>query len=345
MVACAICSSVATNEYRSIDEVMFYRCTACESIFADPIFLNKVEQGTVTNYKNMYWESELRAAKERSFGGSLQRVAEVFFYSRIPIQRFVDIGSGPGYLLDSISSMLPASADKFYGVELFPPDIEFRSKHPNYIVGPIGNVEKKFDAGVCIEVIEHLTPAMLDGLAKQMAAVSSNKALYLINSGQPEYVIKEDPNYLDPLGRGHIVSYSLAGAEKIFGRHGFRVIPLPGRHWAFLLEYSTQKPQLSAIEELEARMWNPVPENKATLQTGARGELMYNVGLDSARCYLEHAMVMERTTWAVSLQEEVDSLRAALNMRRSRVTRQTIPTTARAKLIHRARRWWARHTS
>ena len=91
-------------------------------------------------------------------------------------------------------------------------------------IGTLDSVDRTFDAGVCIEVIEHLTPTILRNLVAQLAAVSRPGSLYLFNSGQPDFVEREDPAYLDPHGRGHIVSYSLAGAASIFGPAGFNVI-------------------------------------------------------------------------------------------------------------------------
>jgi hypothetical protein len=347
MTRCAVCSSHAVDTYQKIDDVVYYTCGACGSLFADPAFLRAVEDGTVSNYRDAYWEMELRAAKERSYGSSLQRVAETFFYSRVPIKRFVDIGSGPGYLLDAVATALPDATDMFYGVELFPPEPAFQSKHPNYKVCPLADVGQKFEAGVCIEVIEHLTPSMLDTLAKQMAQTSAPQAVYLINSGQPEYVLNEDPGYLDPHGRGHIMSYSLEGARRIFEPHGFTVIPLPGRHWAFLVEYQSQSTSKHPIQQLEARIWSPIPENAATLRDGRSGSLMYHVGLDSARCYLEHATVVERTEWARSLQAEME--RAEAEVANNAVVHQPPSETSRhddhAGLIGRARRWVQRHAS
>jgi hypothetical protein len=76
----------------------------------------------------------------------------------------------------------------------------------------LDSLESTFDAGVCIEVIEHLTPATLRTLVAQLAGRSRPGSLYLFNSGQPAFVEQEDPAYLDPHGRGHVVSYSIAGA-------------------------------------------------------------------------------------------------------------------------------------
>ena len=355
MIRCVVCGSHAVDNYKKIDDVEFYTCRGCGSLFADPGFLRAVEEGNVSNYRDTYWEMELRAARERSYGSSLQRVAETFFYSRIPITRFVDIGSGPGYLLDALAAVLPDAASIFYGVELFPPESAFRSKHPNYMLCPLADVGQKFEAGVCIEVIEHLTPSMLDTLAKQMAQTSAPGAVYLINSGQPDYVLTEDPAYLDPHGRGHILSYSIEGARLIFEPHGFTVIPLPGRHWAFLVEYESESATKEPIEQLEARIWSPIPENVATLRDGGGGSLMYCTGLESARCYLEHATVIKRTQWAQSLQAEIDRLAAEREAQREAAEQEAerandappkqVPAETNSHIAHtagllgRARRW------
>jgi hypothetical protein len=341
--------------FRTIDKVDYFECETCGSLFADPAFLSDLETGRVSNYQHAYWESELHAARERSYGSSLQRIAETFLYCRIPIHRFVDIGSGPGYLLDATSDALPDAAHMFYGVELFPPDESLRTGHPNYKVCSIGDAGERFDAGVCVEVIEHLTPSMLRGLAKQMAQVSSPGALYLINSGQPDFVKQEDPDYLDPLGRGHVMSYSIEGARKIFEPHGFRVIPLPGRHWAFLLEFQSENTEQSSRELLEKRLWSPLPENVAILRDGSAGSLMYHSGRDAARVYLEYATVVERTNWALNLQAEIDKLHTLASrptpegevaVRESHLTRSDFNVRpAHGGLLGRARHWLRTHTA
>jgi hypothetical protein len=134
------------------------------------------------------------------------------------------------------------------------------------------------------KVIEHLTPTALLSLAGQLAAVSRLGSLYLFNSGQPDFVEREDPAYLDPHGRGHIVSYSLAGVASIFGPAGFNVIALPGRAWAFLAEFGPQRPV--DAEALVARLWHTVPENISMLQSARFGELIRAAGIEAARAYL-----------------------------------------------------------
>jgi hypothetical protein len=251
-------------------------------------------------YNEAYWKNETSAAKGRSFGASLNRCAEVFFYSQIPIKKFLDIGSGPGYLLDALTVLMPCYKSMFYGIELFPPPKAYQSTHENYIVGDLANVHHKFSGGVCIEVIEHLTPQQLRELAGKLAKVSEEGAVYYFNSAQPDFVKNEDPGYLDPHGRGHIASYSIRGLTEIFSVHGFTIIPLPGRNWGFLAEFK-KLPSVPNAEDLLNRLWNARPENINKLKSNGFGELMYAIGLESARCYLEHAIATERTRWALSL--------------------------------------------
>ena len=303
---CPICAK-SSSLFTQRDGIDYFECSDCGSLSADADFLQDVEHGKVKNYGGEYWHAELIAARERSFGSSIARVAELFYYARIPITRFIDIGSGPGYLLDSLSTLLPELRDLFYAVELSPPDIAYRTKHENFVVGSLGDVHQKFSIGTCIEVIEHLTPAILDKLATQMTQRSESGAIYYIGSGQPEYVKNEDPEYLDPLGRGHIVSYSVKALRHIFAPYGFTVIPMFGRAWSVLIEYKSTSPVRNA-EDLQARIWNPVKANTSLLKSGTFGDFLATVGLESARCYTEHAMCDERTTWAQSLSNIIASM-------------------------------------
>jgi len=180
--------------------------------------------------------------------------------------------------------LLPEAIERFHAVELYPPPPPHRTENPNYVIGALGDMRQIFDAGVCIEVIEHLTPATLRTLVVQLAAVSRPGSLYLFNSGQPEFVEREDPGYLDPHGRGHIVSYSLAGAASIFAPAGFNVIALTGRSWAFLAEFGPRQP--GDADALIARLWHPVPENVSMLRSARFGELIRAAALDTARATL-----------------------------------------------------------
>ena len=303
---CPVCldsSESELNKFDRIDNVDYYECDACGSLFAEEQRLFNVTSTDAFSYNEEYWTSEMSSAKERSFGSSVNRCAEVFLYSRIPIKKFLDIGTGPGFLLDALSVLMPNYKSMFYGVELYPPPIEYRSTHENYIIGDLANTRNKFSGGVCIEVIEHLTPDQLRKLASQLAIISEPGAIFYFNSAQPDFVKNEDPGYLDPNIRGHIVSYSIQGLIKIFSENGFTIIPLPGRTWCFLAEFSNLT-TIPNADDLLNRIWNPHPDNIEKLKANGFGQLMYVIGLESARCYLEHAIATERTKWALALSAE-----------------------------------------
>jgi Zn-finger nucleic acid-binding protein len=278
---CPVCHSGTISFYRRIEEFDYFECDRCSSLLIDPKTLDTIDAGTTItrDYDDNYWQSELAAAKNRSTGSSIARVAELYLYARKPINRFVDIGSGPGYLLDSLSEYLPSSSASFYGCELFPPDT--RSNHPNYFVGALEDMPGKFDAGVCIEVLEHLTPKMVRKLAASLAQKSEPNSIFLFNTGLPAYVKNEDPGYLDPTFRGHIVSYGIVAIEDIFSPLGFRVTKLDGKNWAFLVEYAPTE----SFASTEIRIWSACPENIRTLSDPNRGNLLYILGLESARAY------------------------------------------------------------
>jgi hypothetical protein len=303
---CLVCLRGPTAFYREVEGVAYFRCEPCGSLFADPDFISKVESGEVVNYRSPYWDSELKAARERNTGASLARVAETIRFCRIPVRRLIDIGTGAGGLLDALSELLPEMSDRFYGIELFPPAPALRSLHRNYRLGTLDGMAETFEAGVCIEVIEHLTPSMLRGLVAQLARRAASGALFLFNSAQPSFVEQHDPGYLDPRGRGHIVSYSVAGATRIFAESGFHLIPLPGRDWAFLAEFSDTPPKLG-IDAMFERLWSPNPDNMAMLAGAKYGQLMISMGLESARAYLEHATAHERTLWALALDAKLQT--------------------------------------
>ncbi len=283
MKNCPVCFSHTIKHFKVIDGIDYLECLDCESLFADFDQLNEI---TTRKYDSNYWDEELKSSRERSFGSSLARCAEVFALSQIEINKFVDIGTGPGYFLDAVSQLMPKYKDTFYGVEKFPPEHKFRSEHPNYLISDFNDISIKFDAGICVEVIEHLRPKELDNLIKALAKNSNKNALYLFNSGSPNFVKNEDPTYLDPLKRGHIVSYGIEGLRIMFKKYGFNVFSIPGRDWAFLAEFTDQKHDYS-IEKLLMRLWHMNIENKSKLNHNDFGPLMYSIALESSRCYLE----------------------------------------------------------
>ncbi len=301
---CPVCEAGKSVFYANIDGYDYLQCGACRSLHIARDVLDDIDRGNAPRiYDEDYWCEELRSARERAGGVSLVRAGEAILYCRRPVTRFLDVGTGPGYLLDELGKQFPAHRDVFHGVELFPP--EEHSSHPNYIKGNVGMLAMTFDVGVCIEVIEHLTPRMLAELAHGLARVSAAGTLWLFNTGMPDYVLNEDPNYLDPLHRGHIVSYSLQGLTQMFEPYGLRVQGLPGKSFAFVAEY-----QPEAVDDFGYRIYHPLKENIALLQEAG---LLHQAAFESARAYFYLAQSDARASWAMDLQRELESQRKKLD--------------------------------
>jgi hypothetical protein len=271
--------------FRTVNEVEYFECLDCEFIFAHPDTLQKADEGLPTrSYDSAYWHSqvqaEVQAARDRAFGDAMARVAETILYARRPVRRFLDVYTGPGYLLDAVQRYLPHVSKNFFGVELFPPPSRLRTLHPNYRIGDVSSLDGRFQAGLCMEVLEHLTPMMARKLAFDLATISDPEAIFLINTGLVRYVKTEDPGYLDPIHRGHITIWSVAAARRIFEPEGFSVFPIMGKNWAFVVEWQSRQESNGTINE---RIWSPDPENKAMLSDSANGSLMYILGLETAR--------------------------------------------------------------
>jgi SAM-dependent methyltransferase len=217
----------------------------------------------VMRYADDYWSTEIADARDRAYGIALRRTAEVFVLARRPMVRFLDIGTGPGLFLDAVAEYLPLISARCHGVELFPPPVSMRTKQLQYHVGQVADYEPdSFDGGICIEVFEHLTPLMLDGLLRGLARVSRDGACYVINTGLADYALAEDPGYLDPVGRGHITSWTVQAINHLAQRHGLQAQAIPGRAWSFVLEKTTAE-QMPIAERLRT----PLPENAAVLRS------------------------------------------------------------------------------
>lgn len=138
----------------------------------------------------------------------------------------------------------------------------------------------KFDAGMCIEVIEHLTPAMLEQMFRGVAHVSKPDSCYLLNSGQPEFVKKENFAYLEPFLDGHVISWSIDGLRYVLEPLGFCVRSIKGKSWACLVEYGAH-----STDEVVDRCWHILDENKNVLCDREMGDAMFLLGLESIRSY------------------------------------------------------------
>jgi hypothetical protein len=303
---CPVCETGQSAFHAAIDGYDYLRCEACGSLHIDPVTLAAIDAGHSTRvYDENYWRDELSAARSRANGESQVRVGEAILYARRPVRRFLDVGAGPGYLLDAMVCVLPAHKDMFHAVEMFPP--EGHSTHANFHVGDVGDLHGRFDAGVCIEVAEHLTPKMLRDLARGLARISEPGSLWLFNTGMPELVLHDDPGYLDPLHRGHIVAYGLRGVAHIFEPLGFRISPVPGKTYAWFAEFSpTEAP------DFETRVYHSLAENRRLLE---RSGLLFQAAFESARASLYLDRTLERTRWALQTECELSAagkLHAAL---------------------------------
>lgn len=297
-IDCPVCrSKTASETYCIVDGFVYYQCAACESLFIGPDVIAAMDRGEqVRGYDHEYWQSELTDARQRSRSDGLARAGEAILYARREVRRFLDVGAGPGYLLDELTRLLPAHAARFHGVEMFPP--QEHSTHPNYRIGSAAELTGPFDAGVCVEVIEHLTPGMLTELIRGLASISAPDSLWLFNTGMPDYVKNEDPGYLDPRQRGHIISYGLKGLQSLFEPHGFRLSALPGKSFAFIAEF---RPTVT-ISNFSERFYHPVPENKQLLSGCG---LLYIAAFESARSYYFQEQSSQRAEWALSLGTEL----------------------------------------
>lgn len=280
---CPVCWADHAKHHKTIETAEYCECISCGSIFADAETIKRAEAGTLRPYDESYWAEEITAARSRSYGSIVTRVGEVFLYARRPISRFLDISCGGGMLLDAIEVLAPEISERFYGIEPFPPPEQYRTKSPRFQVGFIDSLEGRFDAGVCIEVIEHLAPTVLRSLVRSLARKSNPQALYYFNSAQPSYVKEIDPGYIDPFKRGHVVSYSIAGVTTIFAEAGFTVLPIPGRSFGFLAEYG-QAPEKTP-DAVMSRIWAPDSENAASLRGSRFGNLLYSSAVEAAQMY------------------------------------------------------------
>lgn len=280
---CPCCGKSTNKHIKNISGYDYFQCANCKLIFIDSQYIDKIDNGVnIVKYDYEYWENELSSAKDRSYGEALARMAEVFYYCRIPIKKYLDIGTGAGYFLDAVEKYLPNNANLFYGVEKFPPPLEFQTKSPNYITGDISDINIKFDAGICMEVLEHLTPKMVRSLLEDLAKISNPGAFYIFNTGLQEYVLNENIDYLDPVKRGHILSYSIEAVNLISKGLGFAVLPISGKTWAFALEY---KSHANNNENIESRIWSALECNLNILSDKDMGSVLRILGLETSRAY------------------------------------------------------------
>ena len=278
--SCPVCLSLkSVDVFQACTIGNFFECRACDFIFFfDDAAVNS-SVGNTISYSDLYWAEELLAAKNRAFGVSIARAAEVFILARKPIKNFLDIGTGPGFFLDAILKYLPDSDATFLGVEMFPPENEFQTTHPGFRTGWLDQfADESIDGGICIEVLEHLSSSEVKDLFSLLFIKSTNGATFMFNTGLTEYVKNEDKAYLDSTVRGHISIWSVNALRKLVGDVGWTFSLIPNRSWAFLAEKC-----LEAHVDFSTRVWNPVPENVKALCGSSNSQLLYLLGRDSLR--------------------------------------------------------------
>lgn len=271
---CSICGSNKSAAWFNQD---FVECKDCDFIFWRKENLDVASTGS--GYGDNYWNAELASAHERAWGVSVARAAEVVLLAKIPIDKFLDIGTGSGYFLEAMHHFLPNEDITFVGVEKYPPQVDQRSKNKGYIQGWLDLFEEEeFDGGICIEVLEHLTVVQVQDLFQLLSKKVKENSIFLFNTGLTDYVKEEDPNYLDPLIRGHISIWSVEAITRLVSKFGWQIYEMPNRKWAFLAEKSGVRD-----DDIFSRIWNPVPQNVNALKGVEQSNLLHIVGRDGLR--------------------------------------------------------------
>jgi hypothetical protein len=271
---CSICTS---NNHVVWFNQEFAECKECDFIFWIQTTRDVIT--TPSNYDETYWNMELESAHDRAWGIAVARAAEVILLAKRPILKFIDIGTGSGDFLDAMNHFLPNKDIAFIGIEKYPPVEEHRTKDPGYRFGWLDLFQDyEFDAGICIEVLEHLTVNQVQDLFRLLSLKSNPDSIFLFNTGLTAYVKDEDPSYLDPLVRGHINIWSVKAIAKLVSKYGWQIYEIPNRNWAFVAEKSSLRD-----ENLISRIWNPVQQNLAALKGINQSNLLQILGRDGLR--------------------------------------------------------------
>src|SRR5690242_8152985 len=97
---CPVCEIGTSLFHGQVDGYDYFHCQSCSSLHISREVLKAIDAGKGTRaYDGAYWAAELVAARERASGESLVRAGEAILYAQRPIRRFLDVGTGPGFLL------------------------------------------------------------------------------------------------------------------------------------------------------------------------------------------------------------------------------------------------------
>lgn len=285
-IECPLCQETTTMLLiKKVEAFSYHHCPECDFIFIDKEILDDIDNGRqVFEHLNKYSAKELETAKERAWGSAIARMSECLHYCRIPVDRFIDIGTRSGYFLDAVTHFLPDGCNRFFGWENDPPDKEFQTTHDNYFTSDLSDINEKFQAGLCMEVIEHFTPKQVYSLLHDLKDKLDDGAFFIFNTGLVKYVLEEDIDYLDPVERGHICAWSVKALNILLNDLGYTCYPIGQKTWAVGIEYNAKN---SAIkdESIVNRIWKILPENRKILEDKNSGTVIKILGLESARAY------------------------------------------------------------
>jgi len=304
MEHCAVCLG-AVSFYSKVDGFSYWHCSDCGFLQLDAQDMARVDSGEpLVAYRDGYWNREIKAARERAYSVGVARAAEAILLCRRQVNRFLDIGSGPGLLLDALAQYLPTTGVRFDAVELFPPPPEFRTTKPNYHIGELADfAPASIDAGICVEVLEHLTPSMVTRLLQQLAKVAADDACFVINTGLVDYVRDEDPGYIDPTGRGHISIWTVAAINHLARPLGLTATAIPGRSWCFILDKTANATSSGSVPE---RLRSASAANRQALaMPGIGTSAVLLLAEASMRESAHFANFLERTQWALQMKAEL----------------------------------------
>lgn len=252
---CPVCAELSFF-YKTVQGFAFFECSQCSVIHIDVDCLDKIDAGApIILYQNDYWKQEYSAARQR-LPMSVTRLVEAIYLSQIPVQRVIDIGTGQGLILEEMERFLPVNSRAIFGIEKFPPDIRTRS--PGYRIGSLQDIasEGLYDAGLCMEVIEHLTPLMVRHLLTELSQLASEGGCFLFNTGLAESVKTRNPDYINPGVLGHIMFWTVEAMNVLGAPLGFTAQRFMDRDWCFILEKTT-----IALKPITERVYTPLKEN------------------------------------------------------------------------------------
>jgi hypothetical protein len=78
------------------------------------------------------------------------------------------------------------------------------------------------------------------------------------------------------------MGWSIKALKILLEPIGFNILPIPGKTWAFIAEFRSDH---NFAHKVQDRMWHALPENQQILKDKKTGELLYILGLETARAY------------------------------------------------------------